>query len=109
MSSEKTGTRPRNQLSTLAQRDLQLNSASEQTIPAWFYEPELHKIQIPGCCPKTAESKPVGTEPRNLYIFKVHRMIKFIQVCNHSLLRHTHSYCFVPLEADKDLEVGTSH
>lgn len=66
------------------------------------------KVQVPGCHPKAVESKPLGMEPENLYVFKVHQMMGA-----HSSLKpwpfKTHTLSFVQLEADKDPEGGTGY
>ena len=51
----------------------------------WCYRPNqfclvltnssFKKIQVPGRHPKAVESKPLGMEPKNLYVFKVHQMM----------------------------------
>lgn len=54
---------------------MQISGATEQINPAWSLQTSFKKIQVPGCHPKAVESKPLGMEPKNLYVFKVHQMM----------------------------------
>lgn len=55
--------------------------------------------------PQIAESKPLGIEVRNLYIFKVHRIMELIHIWNHGPVRHTNLYCLLLVEASPTLLV----